>query len=287
MAADRSIESLNQTPRVPTEIELPSPTAWPIVLGLGVVLLFTGLLTSVSITIHGAILSMAGCVGWFREVFPHEHEEVVPVVREQITISTTRAQVQRLPEAPDAVRAWLPVQTYPIAAGIKGGWAGSIAMAVIACIYGLVKAGSIWYPINLLGAIVFEESFRLDPAQLAAFHWNTFIVALIFHVTGSTLVGLLYGAMLPMFPRRPIFLGGVIAPILWSGLLSSILNLLNPLLESLINWYWFTASQIAFGVVAGLIVMRHHRIPTKENIPFLFRAGVEAPGRMQKKDGGD
>jgi hypothetical protein len=287
MAAHHSSESFDQRTGVPKEIELPSPTAWPITLALGFVLLFTGLVTSSSITILGAILSLAGCVGWFREIFPHEQEEVVPVLREEIAIATTRGQVQRLPGAPEAVRAWLPIQTYPVIAGIKGGWAGSIAMAVIACIYGLIKAGSIWYPINLLGAIVFEEPFRLQPAQLAAFHLNTFIVALIFHVIGSTLVGLLYGAMLPMFPRRPIILGGLIAPVLWSGLLSSILGLLNPLLESVINWYWFTASQIAFGVVAGLVVMRHHRIPTKENIPFLYRAGIEAPGMMDGKDGGD
>ena len=59
-----------------------------------------------------------------------------------------------------------------------------------------------------------------------------------------------YGAMLPMFPRRPIVLGGLIAPPLWSGLLYTILGLLNPLLASHIDWYWFIASQVAFGVVA-------------------------------------
>ena len=283
MTAHSSGKSADPTSGVPREIELPAPTAWPLALALGVVLLFAGLLTSVSVSILGTILSVAGCVGWFREIFPHEREELVPVVREEITIRTERAQVERFPIAPDAVRAWLPIETYPVSAGIKGGWAGSVAMAVLACTYGLIKAGSIWYPINLLGAIVFEEPFRLDPAQLSSFHWNTFLVALIFHATGSTLVGLLYGAMLPMFPRRPILLGGLIAPILWSGLLWSILGLLNPLLESLINWYWFIASQVGFGVVAGLIVMRHHRVRTRENIPFAIRAGIEAPGMMEKK----
>ena len=287
MTPHSSSKPMEQTPGVPREIELPSPTAWPFALGLGLVLLFAGLLTSTSVSILGAILSVAGCVGWFREVFPHEHEEIVPVVREEIFIRTERAQVERFPIAPEAVRAWLPIETYPVSAGIKGGWAGSVAMAVLACTYGVIKTGSIWYPINLLGAIVFEEPFRLDPTQLSSFHWNTFIVALIFHATGSTLIGLLYGAMLPMFPRRPILLGGVIAPLLWSGLLWSILGLLNPLLESLINWYWFVASQIGFGVVAGLIVMRQHRVRTRENIPFAIRAGIEAPGMMHKKDGGE
>ena len=279
--------SSQPNPHNPAEIHLPAPTAWPLVLAFGFVLLFAGLLTSASVSILGAVLSLAGCVGWFREVFPHERDEAVRVTPHEISIATARRQVQHLPIASEAVRAWLPLETYPISAGIKGGWAGSIAMAVLACAYGLLKAGSIWYPINLLGAIVFEEPFRLDPAQLSAFHLNTFIVALILHATGSTLVGLLYGAMLPMFPRHPILLGGLIAPIFWSGLLSSILGLLNPLLQSLINWYWFTASQIAFGVVAGIVVMRHHRVPTRENIPFAIRAGIEAPGMMEKKDRGD
>jgi len=252
-----------------------------------VVLLFAGLLTSASVSLLGAILSLAGCVGWFREVFPHEREEVVTVVPEAISIRTECAEVERFPVAPEAVRAWLPIETYPVSAGIKGGWAGSVAMAVLACTYGVIQAHSVWYPINLLGAIVFEEPFRLDPAQLSSFHWNTFIVALIFHATGSTLVGLLYGAMLPMFPRRPILLGGVIAPLLWSGLLWSTLGLLNPLLESLINWYWFVASQIGFGVVAGLVVMRQTRVPTRENMPFALRAGIEVPGILRKKEGGE
>jgi len=281
-SAEKSVE---QTSGVPGEIELPAPTAWPFALALGVVLLFTGLLTSASVSVLGAILSIAGGVGWCREIFPHEKVDVVAAERREVSIRTDRAQVERFPIAPEAVRAWLPIETYPVSAGIKGGWAGSVAMAVLACTYGLIKAGSIWYPINLLGAIVFEEPFRLDPAQLSAFHWNTFIVAVIFHATGSTLVGLLYGAMLPMIPRRPILLGGFIAPLLWSGLLWSTLGLLNPLLESLINWYWFIASQIGFGVVAGLVVMRQSRVLTRENMPFALRAGVEVPGIMSKKEG--
>jgi len=44
-----------------------------------------------------------------------------------------------------------------------------------------------------------------------------------------------------------------------------------------------TASQIAFGVVAGLVVARQSRMMTWENLPFIVRAGVEAPGIMEKK----
>jgi len=273
--------------RNPGEIQLPSPTAWPIVLGFGFTLLFAGLLTDVSVSALGAVLSLAGCVGWFREVLPHEHEEAVEVVAEDESIATERQRVERLHVAEEIVRAWLPLETYPISAGVKGGWAGSIAMAVLACIYGLLKTGSIWYPINLLAAGIYTQSINLEPAQLNAFHAGPFVVAVILHGLVSTLVGLLYGAMLPMFPRHPIILGGLIAPALWSGLLYSILGLLNPVLESHINWFWFMASQIGFGIVAGLVVMRQSRIPTRENLPFAVRAGIEAPGMMRQKETGE
>src|SRR5260370_18356122 len=150
-------------------------------------------------------------------------------------------------------------------------------MAVLACAYGVIKAGSIWYPINLLAAVAYAQSLKLGTAQLNSFHADSFAIAVVLHALVSTLVGLLYGAMLPMFPRRPIVLRGLIAPVLWSGLLYTMLGLLNPLLASRIDWFWFTASQIAFGLVAGLVVVRQERVTTRENLPFAMRAGIEAP----------
>jgi len=267
----------------PREIDAPASTAWPLVLAFGFSLICAGLLTSLSVSVLGAVLTLAGCVGWFREVLPHEHEQEIPVVPEELQITTARRTVERVPLAPELLRAWLPVETQPVSAGLKGGVAGGIAMAVVACAYGLLKVGSIWYPVNLLAATIYEQSLKLSAADLNAFHWDSFVVALIVHVIGSVVVGLLYGAMLPMFASRPIVLGGIIAPVLWSGLLYSAMGLFNTLLESRIDWYWFTASQIAFGVVAGLVVARQSRTMTRENLPFILRAGVEAPGIMEKK----
>jgi hypothetical protein len=249
--------------------------------------MFAGLLTSVSVSVLGTVLAVVGCVGWFREVLPHEREVIVPVVPEEIRITTERRVVERLPIAADQLRAWLPVQTYPISAGVKGGLAGSVAMAVLACAYGVLKAGSIWYPINLLAAVAYAQSLKLGPAQLNSFHADSFAIAVVLHGLVSTLVGLLYGAMLPMFARRPIVLGGLIAPVLWSGLLYTMLGLLNPLLASRIDWFWFMASQIAFGIVAGLVVMRQSRMPTRENISFALRAGIEAPGIIPPQESGE
>src|SRR5215510_7452609 len=267
-----------------TTIDVPAPTAWPLVLATGFTLLFAGLLTSASVTALGAVLSLAGCVGWFREVLPRDHEEDVQVVADDSVITTERRVVERLAIAPEQVRAWLPVQTYPVSAGVKGGLAGSVAMAVVACAYGVLKIGSIWYPINLLAAVIHAQSLKLVPNGLNSFHADSFAIAFGLHALVSTLVGLLYGAMLPMFPKRPIILGGLIAPVLWSGLLYTMLGLLNPLLESRIDWVWFMASQVAFGVVAGMVVVKQSRMITHENLSFGIRAGVEAPGMMKTRE---
>lgn len=287
MATLLSVEPRDEGPRPSVEIDVPASTAWPLVLAFGFSLVFAGLLTSASVSVLGLVLSVAGCVGWFREVLPHEHEETVPVVFEEYRIATERRVVDRVPVAPELVRAWLPLETYPISAGLKGGLAGGAAMAVLACTFGLVKAGSIWYPINLLAATVYAQSLLLVPGQLNSFHADSFAIAVVLHGIGSIFVGLLYGAMLPMFARRPIVLGGLIAPVLWSGLLYSILEFLNPLLASRINWFWFMASQIAFGVVAGIIVVKQHRVSTRENLPFILRAGIEAPGITPPRESGE
>jgi len=278
--SDSRTEKSESTPGI---VKLPAPTAWPIALAFGITLLAAGLVTSPAVGVLGAILAVAGFVGWFRDVLPHEKEEAIVVEPEAIVIFSARREIERLPVAPDLPRALLPLETYPVSAGIKGGLAGSVAMAALACLYGLVKQGSIWYPINLLAATSYTQSLQFSTASLKEFHLNSFLAAVVIHLLTSLLVGLLYGAMLPMFPRRPIFLGGVVAPILWTGLLYSTLELLNPLLNKHIDWVWFVASQFAFGIVAGLVVVRQERVPTQQLVPFLMRAGIEAPGMMKER----
>ena len=223
-----SAEEIQARPRPPAEIEMPAPTAWPLVLAFGSTLMFAGLLTSSRSASSAPCWPSRAPSAGSGKCFPHEHEGAVPIVPEDVRITTERRVVERLPVAADQVRAWLPVQTYPVSAGVKGGWPGASRWRVLACAYGLLKAGSIWYPINLLAAVVYAQSVKLGPAQLYAFHADSFAIAVGLHGLVSTLVGLLYGAMLPMFPRRPILLGGLVAPVLWSGLLYSILGLAEP-----------------------------------------------------------
>jgi hypothetical protein len=265
-------------------IELPAPTAWPIILAFGLTLVSAGMVTSASVSVLGAIFAVAGCVGWFREVLPHEKHESMQIMETVPTAETRRPHVARFEWKTEQLdRARLPLEIYPISAGVKGGLAGGVAMAVLAALYGIISGHGVWYPINLLSAGFFPA--RVTTEQIAAFHWDALIIATILHLICSLLVGLLYGAALPMFPRSPVLFGGVIAPILWSGLIHIMLEALDPTLKQRIDWLWFIISQIGFGVVAGIIVSRQQRIHTWQYLPFAVRAGIEAPGAIDKKNG--
>jgi hypothetical protein len=278
-----AIELSDQSPdRPPDTVEMPAPTPWPIALAFGIALLAAGLVTSEAVSILGAIIAVAGVVGWFRDVLPHERHESLQVEGPVPAVTTRRRQVATIRIEHEVQRAWLPVEIYPISAGIKGGLAGSVAMALLAMLYGLVSQGSIWYPINLLAAGFFPNAINLSTAVIAAFHLNALLIAIPIHLLTSLLVGLLYGAMLPMLPRRPILLGGFIGPIMWTGLIHSILGIVNPVLNHRIDWVWFVASQLGFGIVAGIIVSRQERIRTWQGAPFIVRAGMDASGLRER-----
>jgi hypothetical protein len=277
-----AFELVNQTGEgTPDTVQMPASTPWPIVLAFGITLLFAGLVTSEAVSVLGAAVAIAGAVGWFRDVLPYEAHETVRVAPQAPAVTTTRHEVARMEIEHELRRAWLPVEIYPISAGIKGGLAGSVAMAVLATLYGVLSQTSIWYPINLLAAGFFPAATSDTTAEIAAFHLRAFLIAVPIHLITSLLVGLLYGAMLPMLPRRPILLGGFIAPLLWSGLIHSILGIVNPVLNQRIDWLWFVASQVGFGIVAGLVVSRQERIRTRQQLPLALRVGLEGSGMRE------
>jgi hypothetical protein len=202
------------------------------------------------------------------------------VIVQSVTITTTRKLVRRLELGPEH-RALLPVETYPVLSGIKGGIAGGFAMIFPALAYGLIAQHSIWYPVNLLGGAGVGPSAHITTAEIAQFHPSWLMVAIVIHTVTCLLVGLLYGAMLPMLPRSPVILGGLLAPLLWTGLLHSAMGIINPALDARIQWGWFVISQVTFGVVAGLVVAREGKIRTGRGLPFYARMGIEAPGLME------
>jgi hypothetical protein len=268
------------------KIEMPAPTAWPIVLAFGLTLVFGGMVTSASVSILGAVLAVTAAVGWFRDVLPTESHEWVTVEREASPVLTTRQRVARIASVPNFNRAALPLEIYPVSAGVKGGLAGSVVMALLASLYGILSGHGILYPMNLLVAGFFPGAASETAQQIGAFRISELLLAIPIHLLISLLVGLLYGAILPMLPRHPILLGGFVAPVLWSGLIYSILGIVNPVLNQRINWFWFVLSQVGFGIIAGIVVSHQTRVRTRQKFPLIVRAGIETPGMIDEREEG-
>jgi len=279
------MDTLARADRQTEAIEMPAPTAWPIILAFGLALVFAGLVTSSSVSVLGAILAVSGCIGWFRDVLPRERRESVPAIETITPVSTSRPRVAAVEwMTQELLRARLPLEIYPVRAGVKGGMGGSVAMAFLAVMYGIISGRGMWYAINVLAAGFFPGRHAL--AQIGTFQWDSLLIASVLHLLISLSVGLLYGATLPMLPRHPILLGGLIAPVLWSGLVHSLVELIDPILNQQIDWVWFVLSQVGFGIVAGIVVSRQQRVPTRQHLPFALRAGFEVLGGIREKDGG-
>ena len=136
------------------------------------------------------------------------------------------------------------------------GLAGAVAISSWRCSSGILSQGSIWYPINLLGAGIIPSLSSAPVEQLRHFSGAGLIAGTLIHGLISILVGLLYAVSLPMFPRGATWRSGLVTPLLWSALVASTLGYINPTLNSRIDWGWFIGSQIAFGLVASQVIAR-------------------------------
>lgn len=266
------------TPRKPETIELPTPTAWPIMAAFGLVLLFAGLVTNLFVSLVGFLVGLTAAIGWCLDVFPHPKHESVPLqVKGPLPVKTAGRAVQILDMGSVPHRARIPVEVHPYVAGILGGLAGAVVMAVLACVWGVFKYQSIWYPINLLAAAGVPELAEASLDSLRHFNAAGLIVGSVAHLTLSVLVGLLYVVLLPMLPRKLEWLwGGIITPLMWTGLIFASLRFVNPKLESAIDWFWFVICQVAFGAVCGFIVFKSARVETMQTWSLAEKLGVEA-----------
>ena len=261
--------------KVDDAIEVPASTAAPIVTAFGVTLLVAGLVTNAIVSVVGAVLLVAGAIGWFREVLPVAHEEAVALEPPPPVVVPSTAGVAHLGPDGSPNRARLPLAVYPYAAGIRGGIAGGVAMAALAVLHGLLEYGSPWYTINLLAAAGSATMADAPIETLRHFDASAFALAFAIHAIVSVLMGLLYGALLPMFPWHPAIACSLVAPLMWTGLLAAMLHVVNPALNARIDWVWFVLSQIAFGAVAGFVVDRTSRVATYQHSSFAERAGLD------------
>lgn len=265
-------------------IQLPAPTAWPMVLALGIALMLAGMVTHWVISLLGLMMALPAIVGWFFEVLPHEHHVNVDVHTDVFEIASTRETLSRLP-LDERHRKLLPLETFSVMAGVKGGIAGGLAMIVPAALFGLIRYHSVWYAVNLLAAGGFVSWAGESNEFLAQFHLQGLLAAAAIHGLTSVLIGLLYGAMLPMYPKKPILTAGFLAPFLWTGILYSAIGVISPILNQRIDWWWFIVSQIAFGLVAGFVVNLQVKVRTPQfrSLPFSVRAGIHALGDDEDK----
>jgi hypothetical protein len=98
----------------------------------------------------------------------------------------------------------------------------------------------------------------VENMPLKDFSPTLFLVGLVIHAVNSVVFGLLYGVLLPTLPDipRPLAWGGLLMPLLWTGVSFSVMGLVNPVLAKGVNWEWFILSQFIFGVAAALVLMR-------------------------------
>lgn len=248
----------------PTTVEMPKPTAWPMVLATGAALVAAGLVTSYVISLVGFVLLLTAVAGWVGELIPgkgHVEEPLAPMDQRAKPVEPSAKTVVLLRPGMPGHRLSIPEEVHPYSAGAKGGLAGGIVMAVTALIYGVVSGRGVWYPINLLAAMVFPSSAELSGEQLQQFSMPALIAATVLHLATSVGVGLFFGVLLPTLPRSPVFWGGVVGPLLWSAFIYGFMGVLNPVMNERVDWPWFVMSQFAYGLVMGVVVIRSEKIP--------------------------
>jgi hypothetical protein len=265
-------------------ILVPAPSEWPFFAALGIALIFFGLVTHYIVGVTGAAILIRAAIGWWFDVLPEQKEQAMDVDSRVVYIARSGMKVDHLSLGSADHRVRIPIEVHSSWAGLYGGAAGAVAMAAVAMLFGLISQGSIWYPINLLGAGLVPSLAAAPIEQLRHFSSAGLIAGSIIHVIASLLVGLLYSVMLPMFPWGAGWRSGLINPLVWSALLASMLGLINPTLNSRIDWGWFIGSQIAYGVTAGWIVARTEKIATMQTWPLARRAGIEAEERREKPE---
>ncbi|HEX3997390.1 MAG TPA: hypothetical protein VHX65_02455 [Pirellulales bacterium] len=247
-------------------VEMPTSTAAPMVLALGVCLLAAGIVFGIAMIIVGAVVLSIGLGLWIAELLPgrgHFHEEFVPPTERPKPIVARSGAVEQMHEGVPGYRVQLPVMVHPVSAGVKGGLLGGAVMPVPALLWGLISHHGIWYPVNLLAGMVLPGLAEMSIADAENFHLSLLIAAMFIHVAMSLVAGLLYGVLLPTLPfvPKPMAWSGLLMPVLWTGFSFLGILVVSPILRKELDWPSFIFSQFVFGLVVAIMVMRLRRLP--------------------------
>jgi hypothetical protein len=246
---------------------MPQATAWPIVLALAIALLGAGLATNPALSIVGAVLFVVGLGGWIEQLLPgrgHLHEPLVEPARRPQPIAEKPGTVDQLRPGMVGYRFRLPEKIHPISAGVKGGMVGGLVMPLPALAYGLLSGHGLWFPINLLAGMLLPGIDDMTVTQLEQFYLRYLLVAVCIHAVFSVGFGLLYGVVLPTLPQvpgGPLFWGGLLMPLLWTGASYATMGVVNPALRDHVEWPWFLLSQFIYGIAMAIVVFRTEQVP--------------------------
>lgn len=276
-------------PETPDRIEMPAPTFWPLVLAAGVTLIGAGVVTNYLFSAIGAVVFLIGLGNWMAQLMPgagHVEEPLVEPHRRPRVIVPHVGEVERLRIGMPGHRLRIPEKVHPYSAGAKGGIVGGFAMMVPALAYGLISK-HFWYPVNLLAGMVLQmpqlPDGSLDKAALEHFHLSWAVTAILIHATMSIGLGLMYGVLLPMLPGRPMFWGGVVAPLLWTGAIHGFMGVLNPALRDAVDWPSFIVAQFVYGIAVGWVVVRSEKVYSEP--AGRGPVGHEQPQRTKPNEG--
>jgi hypothetical protein len=245
-------------------VEVPRSTIWPLVLSLGILVLGVGVVTGPGFLVLGGLLFVAALIGWIGDLLPgrgHIEEALSAPAPEPVV--GTPGSVEHLQPGTAGYRFRLPRQIRPISAGVKGGIAGGLVMPLPAFAWALLSGHTIWFPVNLLAGMLLPGIGTMSVPELERFSPVLLVIGIVIHASMSLVIGLLSGVLSPTLPSRAgwqIVAGGVVVPVLWTGLSYGLMGVVNPALQAHVNWLWFAASQLVFGLVLWTVVLRSERV---------------------------
>jgi hypothetical protein len=265
MASEPQSMPQAEGPVAPDSVEMPRPTAAPLVLALGLTLLATGVALGLGFFVVGALVVVAALSIWIGQLLPgrgHLHESLAGRTRPR-PVTGAPGGVEHLRPGMPGYRLRLPQDVRPVSAGLKGGLAGGVAMPLPALLWGLFSGHGLWYPVNLLAGMVLPGVGDMTVAELEQFRPALLVVGVLIHAVMSVFIGLMYGVLLPTLPPipRPVAWGGLLMPVLWTGVSYVALYVANPALPERVSWPWFILSQFVFGITMPAVVLGAKRLP--------------------------
>jgi len=147
---------------------------------------------------------------------------------------------------------------HPVLAGVVGGLVGGAAMALPAVLWAAASGRGFWYPVNLLAAMVLPGPGSLQLVELRSFHADWFLAAGAVHTVLSLTCGIWFALVTPRLPPMPgpVAWGGLVLPLLWTGVTYGLMGVVSPVLQERVDWAWFIVCQFVFGVAAAFVVHR-------------------------------